>query len=85
MGNKAGDKSRGEHLHPSQSVLPCTHPLHVVLAVIVPKGKNSSTFKRHLHKLGQGLKAKVLAEGSLFATMERHLGARGGQSCWTSG
>lgn len=43
------------------ALLPSTLLLPVVLAVIVPKGKNSSTFKLHLPKLGQGLEAKVLA------------------------
>lgn len=66
--------------HPSPSVLPCTCLLRVVLTVIVSKGKNSSTFKLHLHKLGQGLEAKVLAEGSLLATMRWPLGIWGGQS-----
>lgn len=43
--------------------------LHVVLAVIVPKGKNHSTFKLHPYKLAQGLEAKVLALETLVATM----------------
>jgi hypothetical protein len=64
------DKSIEELLNPSWCVLPCTYPLCVLLAVIVPKGKNSSTFKLHLNKLGQGLEVKALAKESLLATME---------------
>lgn len=48
------------------TLLPSTLLLFMVLAVIVPKGKNSFAFKLHLNKLGQGLEAKVLAGGKLW-------------------
>lgn len=51
------------------TLLPGTLILHVVLTVIVPKSKNSSTSQLHLNKLGQGLEAKDLTEGTLVATM----------------
>lgn len=51
------------------TLLPGTLSLHVVLPAIVPRSKNSSASKLHLNKLGQGSRAKVLAEGSWAATM----------------
>lgn len=80
LGAKAADADRRHTLTAPATLLPSTRLLHGVLAVIVPTGKNSSTFKPHHNKLGQGLEAKVLAEEAVAATMGWPLRPRGSWS-----
>lgn len=78
LGTNTVNKEQRQTLTSLATLLPSTLLLHMVLAVIVPKGKNSSTFKLHLNKLGQGLEAKVLAEVTLVTTMGWPHRPRGG-------
>lgn len=64
LGANAWTKNKGKHSHPLQLCCPAHSSMWCWLS-LCPKGKNSSTFKLHLNKLGQGLEAKVLVEGTL--------------------
>lgn len=70
-GTSPGGKSSWEQMHAQRTKanahIPCNfaaqHTPSPCWLSLCPKGKNSSTFKLHLNKLG--LEAKVLAEGTL--------------------
>lgn len=66
LGANAKTKNKGKHSRPLQLCCPAHFFSMWCWLSLCPKGKNSSTFKLHLNKLGQGLEAKVLAEGTLY-------------------